>query len=112
MANIHLDATEHGEQLVFLHAVQEGPASRSFGLQVARLAGVPREVIASAQRYLEALEHRGQAEAPPRPQAELALAPATRPDEALELLRAADPDRLTPREALQLVYELKSRLGG
>jgi DNA mismatch repair protein MutS len=79
VANIHLDATEHGEQLIFLHAVQDGPASRSFGLQVARLAGVPRAVIASAQRYLEALEQRGQAEAPPRLQAELPLAPAPQP---------------------------------
>jgi DNA mismatch repair protein MutS len=111
VANVHLDATEHGEQLVFLHAVQEGPASRSFGLQVARLAGVPREVIASAKRYLEALEQRGQAKAPARPQAELALAQAAQPSEALTLLAATDPDRLTPREALQLIYELKSRLG-
>jgi DNA mismatch repair protein MutS len=111
VANVHLDATEHGEQLIFLHAVQEGPASRSFGLQVARLAGVPREVVASARRYLEALEQRGQAEAPQRPQAELALAPAGRPDEALELLAGTDPDALSPREALQLLYELKSRLG-
>ena len=111
VANVHLDATEHGEQLVFLHAVQEGPASRSFGLQVARLAGVPREVIASAKRYLEALEQRGQAEPAAAPQAALPLAPGSRPEEALSLLRETDPDRLTPREALQLLYELKSRLG-
>jgi DNA mismatch repair protein MutS len=110
VANIHLDATEHGEQLIFLHAVQDGPASRSFGLQVARLAGVPRAVIASAQRYLEALEQRGQAEAPPRLQAELPLAPAPQPSAALELLAATDPDRLTPREALELLYELKAKL--
>jgi DNA mismatch repair protein MutS len=110
VANVHLDATEHGEQLIFLHAVQEGPASRSFGLQVARLAGVPREVIASARRYLEALERRQETAAPARPQAELALAPAARPNEALELLASTDPDRLTPREALELVYALKAKL--
>jgi DNA mismatch repair protein MutS len=110
IANIHLDATEHGEQLIFLHAVHDGPASRSFGLQVARLAGVPRAVIASAQRYLEALEQRGQAAAPPRLQAELPLAPAPQPSAALELLAATDPDRLTPREALELLYELKAKL--
>jgi DNA mismatch repair protein MutS len=110
VANLHLDATEHGEQLIFLHAVQDGPASRSFGLQVARLAGVPRAVIASAQRYLEALEQRGQAVVPPRLQAELPLAPAPQTSAALELLEATDPDRLTPREALELLYTLKAKL--
>jgi DNA mismatch repair protein MutS len=125
VANVHLDATEHGEELVFLHAVRPGPASRSYGLQVAQLAGVPREVIASARRYLERLETgapgRGQstggtvpagaALAEPGPVTpELDLVPATRPNEALELLAATDPDRLTPREALQLLYELKSKV--
>jgi DNA mismatch repair protein MutS len=56
VGNVHLDATEHGEGIVFLHAVKPGPASRSYGLQVARKAGVPREVIAAAQAYLEKLE--------------------------------------------------------
>src|SRR5579862_2927444 len=55
-ANVHLDATEHADSLVFLHAVKEGPANRSFGLQVAQLAGVPREVIANARRYMVQLE--------------------------------------------------------
>ena len=55
-ANVHLDATEHGDSIVFLHAVKEGPASRSYGLQVAQLAGVPHEVIAQARHYLETLE--------------------------------------------------------
>src|SRR5262249_49147384 len=55
-ANVHLDATEHADQLVFLHAVKQGPASRSYGLQVAALAGVPREVIKQARVYLETLE--------------------------------------------------------
>jgi DNA mismatch repair protein MutS len=56
VANVHLDATEHGEGIVFLHAVKPGPASRSYGLQVAQKAGVPREVIESARAYLEKLE--------------------------------------------------------
>ncbi len=56
VANVHLDATEHGEGIVFLHAVRPGPASRSYGLQVAQKAGVPREVIQAAQAYLEKLE--------------------------------------------------------
>jgi DNA mismatch repair protein MutS len=133
--NVHLDATEHGDELVFLHAVKPGPASRSYGLQVAQLAGVPKEVIASARRYLGALEQGGlkekgtflfsqfppEGELPPQGTAsgdgatapvalQLDLAPPTRPHEALELLAETDPDRLTPREALQLLYELKSKL--
>ena len=113
--NCHLDATEHGDELVFLHAVKPGPASRSYGLQVAQLAGVPREVIASARRYLEHLEA-GAAEgatgsaAPTPATLPLDLAPASRPNEALELLAETDPDLLTPREALQRLYDLKAKL--
>src|SRR5580693_8713033 len=55
-ANVHLDATEHGDGIVFLHAVKDGPANRSYGLQVAQLAGVPANVIVEARRYLEQLE--------------------------------------------------------
>ncbi|MGA1497934.1 MAG: DNA mismatch repair protein MutS [Steroidobacteraceae bacterium] len=112
--NVHLDATEHGEGLVFLHAVKPGPASRSYGLQVAALAGVPREVIASARRYLEQLE-RGEPVSAPGDLATpgslpLPLEFSPQPNEALALLSATDPDRLTPREALQLLYELKAKL--
>ena len=56
VANVHLDATEHGDGIVFLHAVKPGPASRSYGLQVAQKAGVPREVIETARQYLERIE--------------------------------------------------------
>jgi DNA mismatch repair protein MutS len=125
VANVHLDATEHGDELVFLHAVKPGPASRSYGLQVAQLAGVPREVIASARRYLQQLEEsatgekgtvpiRGQSPspdlAPLSPQSRLDLATAAQPNEALELLAATDPDLLTPREALALLYDLKAKI--
>src|SRR5262245_26539109 len=72
-ANVHLDATEHGDELVFLHAVKPGPANRSFGLQVAALAGVPREVIARARRNLEKLERERDRAATGAPQGELAL---------------------------------------
>ena len=116
VGNVHLDATEHGESLIFLHAVKPGPASKSYGLQVARLAGVPREVIAGARHYLAALEARGAAHAPPGPQAELSFA-ATAADArhpspphteaALEELARLDPDALTPREALDALYRLK-----
>ena len=108
--NVHLDAAEHHDGIVFLHAVRPGPASRSYGLQVAQKAGVPREVIASARLALEKLERRQPAAAADDPQAALPLAPAAQPEAALELLRALDPDRLTPREALQALYELKSQL--
>ncbi len=113
--NVHLDATEHGDALVFLHAVRPGPASRSYGLQVARLAGVPREVIAAARRYLATLERRGEELKPPGPQAELGFgappaAVAPPGARALAELAALDPDALTPREALEALYRLK-RLG-
>ncbi len=116
VGNVHLDATEHGDSLVFLHAVKPGPASRSYGLQVARLAGVPREVIAAARRYLAALEKRGEEHKPPGPQAELSFAappaaPAAAPPEApsrvLAELELLDPDALTPREALDALYRLR-----
>jgi DNA mismatch repair protein MutS len=129
VANVHLDATEHRDGIVFLHAVKEGPASRSHGLAVAQLAGVPREVIAAAREYLAALEthgqhdageHRGSRARRPRaatPQAQLPLEPAAPlpPDpRLLELeaaLRAVSADDLTPRAALDLVYKLRSLLG-
>ena len=78
-ANVHLDATEHGDQLVFLHAVKEGPANQSYGLQVARLAGVPKMVIQDARRYLGELERRDHSARPAAPQQELDLAPAPDP---------------------------------
>jgi DNA mismatch repair protein MutS len=107
--NVHLDAAEHGDGIVFLHAVKPGPASRSYGLQVAQKAGVPREVIQSARAYLEKLERQHQ---PPAkgPQPALPLAAAGGDAEAVARLRAIDPDRLTPREALQALYELRALL--
>jgi DNA mismatch repair protein MutS len=131
--NVHLDATEHGDGIVFLHAVREGPANRSYGLQVAQLAGVPREVVAQARRYLEALEaQRDRASAAGgrakrSPQTELPLFAADDSDKraAAEAQAAAanalvtdikaafgtiDPDALTPRAALDAVYRLRELL--
>ncbi|HJS21199.1 MAG TPA: DNA mismatch repair protein MutS [Steroidobacteraceae bacterium] len=109
-ANVHLDATEHADELVFLHAVKEGPASRSYGLQVAALAGVPREVIGHARRYLEELERARDQRGASAAQTELPLVVAT-PDPRLEalvsLLEALDPDHLSPREALETLYRLR-----
>jgi len=116
-ANVHLDATEHGDALVFLHAVREGPANRSYGLAVAKLAGVPVSVIARARTYLAELEstREGGARHPPAAhtngQAQLPLHAAPNPVlSELELkLAQIEPDALTPRQALALLYELKGR---
>jgi DNA mismatch repair protein MutS len=122
VANVHLDATEHGDSLVFLHAVKAGPASRSYGLQVARLAGVPRDVLAAARKYLAQLEKRDHELHPPGPQAELSFAAppsvasgppvpsAPTAGAALAELHELDPDGLTPREALDALYRLKRLL--
>jgi DNA mismatch repair protein MutS len=108
--NVHLDATEHADDIVFLHAVRPGPASRSYGLQVAQKAGVPREVIASAKAYLEKIERQHRRDAPPVPQQSLPLPAPDRSAEIIGKLKGIDPDRLTPREALQALYELRSGL--
>src|SRR5690606_1143360 len=115
-ANVHLAAAESTQGIVFLHEVREGPASRSYGIQVAQRAGIPAAVLRMAQRELEKLEL-GAA-----PQAQLSLfgqsgEPAAPPAQAepepslLELaLARINPDALTPRDALAALYELKSLL--
>jgi DNA mismatch repair protein MutS len=119
VVNLHLDATEHGDELVFLHAVREGPANRSYGLAVAKLAGVPGPVIAAARRYLAQLEAQRDAVAAPSPQASLPFgapastplpAPSPAPDALREQLDAIEPDSLSPREAHALIYVLKGLL--
>ena len=123
VANVHLDATEHGEELVFLHAVREGPANRSYGLAVAQLAGVPREVITAARRYLNALESQRDAQAAlASPQAALpfdaaeplpiaVVSEADANTAALrEQLEALDPDAMSPREAHAALYALRALL--
>ncbi|WP_420465443.1 DNA mismatch repair protein MutS [Panacagrimonas sp.] len=113
VANVHLDAAEfgpRGEKLVFLHTVKDGPANRSYGLQVAALAGVPAGVVNTARGYLRELEQQPQPTAnnaqPAPPQLSLFEAP---PSAALKLLDEIDPDRLSPREALDWLYRLKSQ---
>jgi DNA mismatch repair protein MutS len=107
---VHLDATEHGDEIVFLHAVREGPADRSYGLQVAQLAGVPREIIRRAREYLTALESQRDARQRPNPQAELPLfaaSPQEPSDPLREAVLALDPDAMAPRDALQALYRLR-----
>ena len=107
--NVHLDATEHKGQLVFLHAVKPGPANQSYGLQVAALAGVPKAVIRRARAYLKTLESL-QAVHGESPQAQLPFATddGYAGDALREALDALDPDAMTPREALAALYKLKN----
>jgi len=111
IANVHLTAREHGDGIVFLHTVREGPASQSYGLQVARLAGMPGSVLKQARAHLERLE--AQASAHQSPQlslfeaaeaAQTKVAPPS--DPVAEILNDLDPDALTPRQALGLIYRL------
>jgi len=109
-ANVHLDAVEHKDTIVFLHAVEEGPASQSYGLQVAQLAGVPKNVIRNARRYLQMLEDAsltrgGQTDLFAAGKAEPEK--AAEPDALREALAAVVPDELSPREALEILYKLK-----
>jgi DNA mismatch repair protein MutS len=111
IANVHLDAIEHGDKLVFMHAVKDGPANRSFGLQVAALAGLPRSVISQAKRTLAELELRGKSHAADltpaaldQPQQISLFAPAS---PVAEALAAIEPDDLTPKQALEALYRLK-----
>lgn len=110
-ANMHLDAVEHGSRIVFLHAIEEGPASQSYGIEVAALAGVPGTVIRDARRALQQLEA---SRINAGPQADL-FAPAPPPPEppshaAVDALATLDPDSLSPREALDALYALKKLL--
>jgi DNA mismatch repair protein MutS len=107
ISNVHLDAVEHGDSLVFLHSVEDGPASQSYGLQVARLAGIPAAVIAAARRRLKMLED-NQATTPG--QGDLFIQPASAESETgliRERLESIEPDELTPKAALELLYELR-----
>ncbi|WP_245156510.1 DNA mismatch repair protein MutS [Agrilutibacter solisilvae] len=115
IANVHLDAVEHGESLVFMHAVKDGPADRSFGLQVAALAGLPKAVVKQARGRLAELEQQGRdaprpdlsAPALDQPQQFGLFAPTSA---ALDALTGIDPDDLTPKQALEALYRLKQLL--
>ncbi len=117
MANVHLDATEHQDHVVFLHHIQEGPANRSFGLQVAKLAGIPAPVLAAASDKLRELEagraQEGQAVNPPTvttPSPQVDLFASGAPHPVMEELEGLDIDDMSPREALEKLYELKRKL--
>lgn len=108
ICNIHLDAMEHSDKIIFLHAVKPGPASQSYGLQVASLAGVPADVIVQAKQKLQQLEQ--QAYRPQQSEAglqQLDLFSVSEQHPAIAFLDEIDPDTLSPKQALELLYQLK-----
>lgn len=105
VANVHLSAVEHKDRIVFLHHVEEGPASQSYGLAVAQLAGVPGRVIREARRYLVELENQAASAQPDLFTSVPAPEPAPHP--VLDMLADIDPDSLSPRQALEQLYALK-----
>ncbi|MGO3004753.1 MAG: DNA mismatch repair protein MutS, partial [Halomonas sp.] len=112
VANIHLTATEHGDSIVFMHRIEAGPASQSYGLQVAQLAGVPNHVIKRAREKLVSLEHRdvgNSTKAPSTAPQQNDLFAAT-PHPVIEALEKTDMDDLSPREALALLYQWRDLL--
>ena len=115
VANVHLSATEHNERIVFLHHVQAGPASQSYGLAVAQLAGVPQAVIGRAREHLARLEATSLGQDRQQSAANERSAPiqndlfATSPHPLLHELDVTNPDELTPRQALELLYAWKAQ---
>ena len=115
--NIHLDAMEHQDKIVFLHQVQEGPASQSYGIQVAALAGVPPKVVETAKRHLLRLENQSVEQTQLDPteaqvQFDMFVGPGLDPkqEKALARLEEINPDDMTPKMALEALYELKESL--
>jgi len=114
IANVHLDAVEHRDRIVFLHRLEAGPADRSYGIHVAHLAGIPKEVVRAARRHLAELE-RQLRPASSQPDLFAAVTSTAPPEPAHDALRDAlaglDCDAMTPKQALEALYELK-RLAG
>ena len=109
MVNVHLDATEHEDHVVFMHHIQEGPANRSFGLEVAKLAGVPNSVIRQARSKLEELESDTSNNVISPTQSDL-FSVKSAPSPVVDFIDDLDPDSLSPREALEALYQAKKLL--
>jgi len=113
--NVHLDAVTHKDDLIFLHSVKEGPASQSYGIKVAALAGLPRETIRRAQAVLKQLEQQHPVGAA-TPQLDLFATtdvaqesvPEAEPHPLIDALANLNPDTLTPRQALELIYQWRT----
>lgn len=118
VANVHLNATEHNERIVFLHHVLPGPASQSYGLAVAQLAGVPGVVIQRAREHLARLETTSlpHEQAPAEKARDVPQVPhqsdlfASLPHPAIEKLGKLQLDDMTPRQAIEMLYQLKNLL--
>jgi DNA mismatch repair protein MutS len=112
VANVHLDAVEHKDRIVFLHRLEGGPADRSYGIHVAHLAGIPKDVVRAARRHLAELEQQLRHESP-QPDLFAPGEPAAKPqdNEVLDALDALKPDEMSPKEALEALYRLKKLAG-
>ncbi|WDE12843.1 DNA mismatch repair protein MutS [Thalassomonas haliotis] len=110
LANVHLDAVEHNDNIIFMHAVQEGAASKSFGLQVAQLAGVPKAVIHRAKQRLAELENQQAPSILPASEASFEQLPLMANHPVVDVLAATDINDLSPRQALDLLFNLKEQL--
>ncbi|MDO5070314.1 MAG: DNA mismatch repair protein MutS [Neisseria zoodegmatis] len=124
--NMHLSALEEGQDIVFLHHIEPGPASKSYGIAVAKLAGLPARALKSAHKHLNELEAQAAANRPQMDifnmmpsenedtaweENETPPEPPAAPNPALEALQTVNPDELTPREALDWIYKLKGMAG-
>jgi len=110
VANVHLDATEFGDKIIFLHAVKKGPASQSYGLQVAQLAGVPQAVIQKAKLKLQELEIGNPHKHSVKNSRQEILPFDPPPHPVVEKLGQLNPNELSPKQALEILFELKKTL--
>ena len=109
--NVHIDAIEHNDQIIFLHAVKEGPANQSYGLHVAQLAGIPKSVITSAKYKLNQLE--SHSNSTPKMNSEIQLDLELNHElghPIFDLIKEINPDNLTPKDSLEILYKLKMLL--
>lgn len=106
VANVHLDAIEHDDSIVFLHAVKDGAANQSYGLQVAALAGVPKSVIRDARKKLATLEQKRTQD--PQTSDQFDIFQPIQNTETFDFIDQLSPDDLSPKEALEALYQLKS----
>ena len=110
ISNVHLNATEHDKGIVFLHAVEPGPANQSYGLQVAQLAGIPPQVIARARKKLGQLEQPSSTQMHPSSHLQSELFTSRPEHPAMTTLQEINPDDLNPKQALDMLYRLREML--
>jgi DNA mismatch repair protein MutS len=108
IANVHLDAVEHKDRIVFLHRLEGGPADRSYGIHVAHLAGIPKDVVRAARKHLAELEKQLRPQSAQPGLFEAAPLEPREQDALRDALESIKPDELSPKEALEALYRLKS----